>query len=205
VDVGNLVGQGEPTLLTTVRQQDPLYVYFNVSERDLLGKLRERAADSRGQRLSDLPESERIRVFLQLSDGTDYSQPCTVEFIDNALEAGTLSVRALVPNPDQLLYPGLFVRVRVPQKKEGAILVPEVAVQRDLAGYFVMAVDESDVVERVEVEVGTKLASRRVIESGLEPGTRVVVNGLLRARPGIRVSLSSEGSASPADDEEGGR
>ncbi len=197
---GNLVGQSEPTLLTTVRQMNPMHVYFTVGERDLLRFIKNRPE---GRTLAETPEEERQKFVIQLSDGTEYPHKGVADYVDNRVDptTGTITLRVKVPNPDNQLFPGLFVRVRVPQAKSGAILVPEVAVQRDLAGYFVMLVDEKNTVERASVTVGSKLGSDRVIEEGLDPASRVIVNGLQRARPGIQVTLQKSAAPEPSPPE----
>jgi len=210
VTEGNLVGQSEPTLLTTVVSMDPIYAFFSISERDLLALLKMRPEERKKyESLADVPVEERRKVVIQLANGDEYPHMGTVDYIDNTIDptTGTMTGRCVIPNPDFILFPGLFVRVRAPFETKGAILVPEVAVQRDLAGYFVMTVDEKDTVVRTDIQPGGRLGDRRVVKEGLTPDQRVIVNGLQRARPGIRVKITEPEKpkeASPGAGEKGG-
>jgi RND family efflux transporter MFP subunit len=182
VDAGNLVGQREPTLLTTIVRWSPIYVYFTVSERDVLELLRERAASSRLERA-------HIEVYVRLADGSDYPTPGVVDFADNRVDSatGTVQVRAVFENADEILVPGIFARVRVPSKPVEALLVPDAALQRDLSGYFVLVVDDGGQVERRDVEIGDLLGKARQITHGLDGSELVIVKGLQRAREGATV------------------
>lgn len=182
VDVGNLVGLGEPTLLSTIVTWSPMYVYFNVGERDVLRLRRERAAEARDAH-GDVP------VLIRLADGTEYPLAGRIDYVDNRVdpETGTVRVRAVFDNPEEVLVPGIFARVRLPLPAREALLVPEVALQRDLAGYYLLAVDEEGAVSRRNVEVGELIGPARVITAGLADETWVVINGLQRALPGSKV------------------
>jgi RND family efflux transporter MFP subunit len=199
VDVGNLVGSGEPTLLSTIVQDDPIRAYFNISERWLLAyqQARERADKPREER-----QGARTEVFLQLLDGSDYEESGFVDWAENRIDpdTGTLEARAEFPNANGLLYPGMFGRVRIPLQTSDALLVPEYALQRDLAGTFLLVVvertdeasgEKKDVVMRRDVMLGPSDAGERVIVSGVEADDRVIVSGLQRARPGIAVTVES--------------
>ena len=204
VTEGNLVGQGETTLLTTVLRQDPLYAYVSISERDLL-MLTERRPEERDHKsIAEIPVERRQKVVIQLANGDKHPHVGTIDYIDNTVNpnTGTVTARAVVPNPEGTLYPGMFVRALAPFETEGAILVPEVAVQRDLAGYFVMTVNEESTVVRVKIEPGGLLEDMRVAKEGLDPDQRVIVNGLQRARPGIKVEVVKP---APPDDDDGTR
>ena len=185
ISVGELVGAASPTQLATIVQLDPIYVNFNVNERDVLRVRAE--ARRRGLTVNDLRQLP-IEVGLQTEDGyphkgkLDYVAP-TVN-----LSTGTLAVRGMLANADRILLPGFFVRVRVPvDQQEGALLVPNVALGSDQAGRYVLVVNNENVVEQRKVETGPVEAELRVIESGLKPDDRVVVAGLLRAIPGQKV------------------
>jgi RND family efflux transporter MFP subunit len=193
VDVGNLVGRGEPTLLTTIVRRDPIYVYFNANERDALRFRRERIESERAGR-PDAP------VHLVLVDGSEYPITGRIDYVDNEIDpnTGTIQVRAVFDNPDELILPGLFVRVRIPLETKEAILVPESALQRDLAGYFLLVADESGKVARADVEIGMLADRFRAIESGLKGDERVIVNGLQRARPGVTVTVETTTLEVPA-------
>lgn len=191
VTEGNLVGQGEPTLLTTVVRQDPLYAYFSVSERDFLELVKKRNPKQRYKTLADVPPDERMRMVVQLANGTTYPHPGLLNYADNTIDptTGILRARVVIPNPDFKVLPGLFVRVRAPFETKDAVLVPEVALQRDLAGYFLMTVDDEDTVVRANVKTGGRIGDLRVIVEGVSGDQRVIVNGLQRARPGIKVKV----------------
>ena len=185
ISVGELVGATSPTQLATIVQFDPIYVNFNVNEQDVL-RIRAEAT-RRGLTSSDLARLP-IGVGLQNEDGfphkgrLDYAAP-TVN-----LSTGTLPVRGVLPNPDRVLLPGYFVRVRVPyDRQENALLVPDVALGSDQAGRYVLVVNGDNVVEQRKVRTGQVEGELRVIESGLKADDRVVIAGLLRAIPGQKV------------------
>jgi len=190
VTIGNLVGSGEATLLTTIVKIDPIYAYFNLSERELLPYLRRRKHD-------DNPERP---ARLQFSDGREYEHEGEIDFADNTVDAltGTIQIRAKFPNPVGGLIPGLFVRVLIPQETQEVKLVPEVALQRDLAGPYLLVVNEGGAVERRDVALGERLKDLRIINSGLDGSERVIVKGLQRARPGVNVAAQEANTAAPS-------
>jgi RND family efflux transporter MFP subunit len=185
VSVGELVGAASPTQLATIVALDPIYVNFNVNERDVL-RIREDAR-RRGLTAADL-KSLPMEVGLQTESGyphqgrLDYASPTINQ------STGTLAVRGVVPNPDRVLLPGYFVRVRVPfDQQQSAALVPDTALGSDQGGRYVLVVSGENVVEQRKVETGPLDGDLRVIESGLKPDDRVVTAGLLRAVPGQKV------------------
>jgi RND family efflux transporter MFP subunit len=185
VSVGELVGAASPTQLATIVQLDPIYVNFNVNEQDVL-RIRAEAR-RRGITASDLTRLP-IEVGLQTETGyphkgnLDYAAP-TVN-----LSTGTLPVRGVLQNPERVLLPGYFVRVRVPyDQQENALLVPDVALGSDQSGRYVLVVNGDNVVEQRKVSTGQVVGELRVIESGLNADDRVVIAGLLRAIPGQKV------------------
>jgi RND family efflux transporter MFP subunit len=185
VSIGELVGAASPTQLATIVALDPIYVNFNVNEQDVL---RIRAEARRlGMTSSDLTQLP-IEVGLQTEDGyphkgkLDYASPTINQ------STGTLAVRGVLPNPDRVLLPGYYVRVRVPlSKQENALLVPDVSLGSDQSGRYVLVVNGENVVEQRKVQTGPLEGELRVIESGLKAEDRVVVAGLLRAIPGQKV------------------
>ena len=191
VTIGNLVGANEATLLTTIVKDDPIHAYFNINERDLLPYLEHRRTDDR-------PDRAEVPARLQFSDGRDYEHEGEIDFADNTVDplTGTIHVRAVFANPVGALIPGLFVRVLLPQEKREVTMVPELALQRDLIGQFLLVVNDENVVERRDVALGQRLGELRIIESGLEGSDRVIVKGLQRARPDITVVPDEE---TPAD------
>ncbi|RNC81014.1 MAG: efflux RND transporter periplasmic adaptor subunit [Phycisphaera sp.] len=209
VDPGNLVGGGEPTLLTTIVQDDPIYAYIEISERDLLEFVED--AGHRPERPSD---EEAKPVTLVTADGEEYSHRGRFDFAETGLDAttGTLTARAAFPNADGSLFPGMFVRLLVPDITGEQTLVPEVAVQRDLAGSYVLVVNASNTVERRSIETAQVVDGNRIVLSGLAHTDRVIVNGVQRAFPGATVTPQTASSApasppqppaSDSDDEEG--
>jgi RND family efflux transporter MFP subunit len=187
VDPGNLV-QGEttsPTALTTIVAVDPIYVYFYVDERTVL-RLRRlvRAGVIKSSHEAKLP------VQLGLLDEEGFPHEGTINFVDNRddVNSGTLLIRAIFPNPQRMLSPGLFARVRLPiGNPHRAILISEQALGSDQGQRFVYVVnDEEEAVYR-RVKVGSLHDGLRVVEEGLSPEDRVVVIGLQRIRPGAKV------------------
>ncbi len=185
VTQGNLVGQSEPTLLTTVVRMDPVYVYFEAPERDYLDYqklIREQGAPAAGQ--------ATVPLEVGLANEEDYPHKGVLEFRNNVIEqgTGTIQLRGQLPNPDRLLTPGLFARVRVPfGGPKPRLLVPDVALQADQRGTFVLVVKPDNTVEARHVKTGPTSDGEVVVLSGLQPTDRVVVNGLQRARPGSKV------------------
>jgi RND family efflux transporter MFP subunit len=186
VSIGELVGaSSSPTQLATIVALDPIYVNFNVNEQDVL-RIREEAK-RRGMTAEDL-KSLPVEIGLQTETGfphkgnLDYASPTLNQ------STGTLAVRGVLPNPDRVLLPGYFVRVRVPfEQQANALLVPDVALGSDQSGRYVLVVNGENVVEQRKVQIGPVEGALRVIDSGLKPDDRVVTAGLLRAIPGQKV------------------
>jgi RND family efflux transporter MFP subunit len=197
VSVGELVGVSSPTQLATIVQLDPIYVTFNVNEQDVLRIRAE--AKKRGLTSSDLTQLP-IEVGLQTETGyphkgkLDYAAPTINQ------STGTLPVRGVLPNPDRVLLPGYYVRVRVPfDQQQNALLVPDVALGSDQSGRYLLVVNGDNVVEQRKVVTGQIEGELRVIESGLKADDRVVIAGLLRAIPGQKVDPQQKKiEASPA-------
>lgn len=197
VDLGNLVGGSDATLLARVIDDDIVFVYFTVTERDLIEFFRDGGRPRGGSRRGETP------VTVILADGAAYEHPGLIDYADPEVDpaTGTLRLRAKVPNPTGRLFPGMFVRVIVPKGIEQRVLIPEEALQRDLAGAYVLTVDAENTVARRGIEVGQSIDGRRIVISGLEAGERVIVNGFLRARPGAKVSPREQ--AAPASGGDG--
>jgi RND family efflux transporter MFP subunit len=185
IDVGNLVGAGEATPLATVRRIDPIFAYFEVSERFLAQALELRG----GHR--DPRTDEGVPATLVLKE-TGFVIEGRVDSFDNTVDpaTGTITVRAVFPNQDARVFPGFFVHVRLPgEELPNAVLVEETAVGTDLGGRYVLVVGDDNVVERRYIEPGPLQEDRtRVVLSGLEPGERYIVEGVQRARPGMPVA-----------------
>ena len=190
VDVGNLVGAGETTLLTTVVNDDSIYAYFNVSERALLGLVRKYAGKGSEVPPEQQMEKDRTLAFLQLADEKGFPHEGHMDFVETRVDTGTgtLQVRAIFPNSDGLILPGMFVRVRVPTEIREAVLIPDVAVLADQGGRYVLVVGDKDLVEQRRVKVGALFGQMRVIDEGLSAKDRVIVKGVQRARPGSKVN-----------------
>lgn len=184
VDVGNLVGAGEPTLLTSIVRQDPIYAYFDVSERDVLAY---RALIRKGQAAT--AEGEPIKAEMALASESGFPHEGSVNFASNRVDpsTGTMELRAVFPNTDRVILPGLFVRVRLPVTRGQAMLVPEEALGLDQGGRYLLAVDAKNIVQIKRVEVGAKVDGQRVVHSGISTDDWIVVSGLQRARPGAAV------------------
>lgn len=187
VDLGNLVGAGENTLLTTVVNIQPLYAYFDVSESLIL-----RLFEERGAGLGERDRSDDTPVFLGVDTEEGWPHEGTLDYLDNIVDSstGTIQSRGVFPNEGGMLLPGLFARIRVPLGvEENAVLVEETAIGTDLGGKFVLVVGADDIVELRHVELGAlEDDGMRVVRSGLAADERYIINGLQRARPGLPVT-----------------
>lgn len=188
VDVGNLVGRGDATLLATVSSSDPLLVDFNLSEVEYLNLTNPETA---GRHKTDR------KVALILSDETTHPFEGALQVIDRTVDpqTGTMKIEVSFPNPRSYLRPGQFARVRaVVANRENAVLVPQRAVQELQGAKTVMVVDEQNRVSLRTVSVGDKSDNFLVVLQGLNPGERVIVEGMQKVRPGVEVKLA-EGEA----------
>ncbi len=202
VDAGNLVGAGEYTLLTTIVKDDPIYAYFSASERTLLQYL-EKHPEKRRPTEPQEPEP----LYLGLSNEEGFPHEGWINWADNRVDAstGTIPIRGVFLNPDHVLLPGLFVRLRAPvDEREGALLITDRAVGADQGGQYLLVVDDQNMVEKRHVEIGSLLDGMRVIEKGLAPEDWVVTKGVQRAREGMKVNAArSESPTSAASAEPG--
>lgn len=195
VDVGNLVGEGEPTLLTTVTKYDPIYAYFNLNERDLLDVMtiyKEKVAEKGIDPAVDSHKEAGIPLHLGLGNEKGYPHAGVVDFAESGVDpkTGTLQLRGVFPNPGSVkaLLPGLFVRIRMPvDRKENALLVTERATGADQGGRYLLVVNSKNTVEKRSVRMGQHLDGLCVIEEGLRPDEWVIVNGIQHARSGATV------------------
>ncbi len=183
VSVGSLVGKGEPTLLATISQVDPIWFYCALSEVDYMQA--ERTAREAGRRVGQLP------LTLILADGSELPDPGKWVFVDRAVDVktGTIRARAEFPNPEKLLRPGMFARIRISIPAEnGNILVPERALAELQGKSFVWVVDAGNKATQRSVRVAPmRIGSNAVILEGLQPGERIVVEGLQKLREGAPV------------------
>jgi membrane fusion protein (multidrug efflux system) len=186
VKAGNLVGRGESTLLTTVSQVDPILFRAGISEAEML-----RIARDAEQRKEEAAARKSGSVELLLADGTTYGHKGRLDAVERAVDptTGTLTVQFSFPNPDRLLRPGQYGRARfVIEERKGALLVPQRAVQEMQNLHSVAVVGEGNAVEFRNVKMGPRVDGLWVVDEGLKPGEKVVVEGLQRLRDGATVS-----------------
>jgi RND family efflux transporter MFP subunit len=189
---GNYVNgvAGSATVLTTIVSVDPVYAYADVDENSLLkfnGLARARKLEA--------GNDGRIPVELQLADEQAYPHRGFIESFDNRLsaETGSILLRAVFPNPDGRIVPGLFARIRVPlSERHPALLVEERAIGTDQAQKFVLALTATNTLEYRQVQLGPVIGGQRVVEAGLDAHEEIVVNGLSRVRPGMAVVPQKE-------------
>lgn len=186
VTKGALVTANQATPLATVRQLDPIYVDLTQSSREML-QFRRALADG------SLSETDSLPVTILLEDDTEYAHKGEVAFSEATVDptTGSSLLRVLVPNPDHVLLPGMYVRAIVGMGiREEAILVPQQAVMRGPSGNStVMLVREDNTVEQRAVMTGQSVGNRWVVQHGLLPGDRVVTDGLQKIRPGMQVQV----------------
>ena len=189
VTEGALVTAQQATALATIQQLDPMYIDVSQSSVELLRLKKEVAS---GQLQVDAEGKARVRVLLE--DGSAYAHPGELEFADVTVtvSTGTVTLRVLAPNPDNVLLPGMFVRTRLERgQRPDAILAPQVAVSRDIKGIAqALVVNKESVVELRRLVTGQMIGERIVIESGLQAGDRVIVAGLQKVRPGVPVKVA---------------
>lgn len=188
VTEGNLIsgGAANSTLLTTIVSLDPIHCYFDVSERAMLKYTR---LSISGVRASS--RNAANPVFIKLADEEGFVHEGKMDFVDNVIDlnTGTLRGRAIFPNPDDLLLPGLFVRLRlIGSGRYDALQIPDHAIGTDQSRKFVYVVNASNAVEMREVVPGRMIDGLRVIEAGLTKDDQIIVSGLQRARPGATVT-----------------
>lgn len=186
VTPGALVTANQTTALTTIVQMDPMYVDFTQSSADVVQLKR----DLEAGRFAKV-EGDKIAVRIKLDDGSDYPHQGKLAFAGVIVNdtMGTLTLRAVVPNPEGLLMPGMYVQALLPTAlAPDALLVPQQSVTRDLTGRpSVLVAAAGDVLEKRDVELDRAVGSQWLLESGLKAGERVVVDGFQRAKPGDKV------------------
>jgi RND family efflux transporter MFP subunit len=199
VTEGNLVNGGIGalgTLLTTIVSLDPLHAYFDADERAFLKYAR--LAKS-GERVSSRERQNPVRI--QLADEHGFPHEGYMDFVDNQLDRGTGTMigRAVIPNPDLFLSPGLFARLQLlGRERLRVLLLPDAAVLFDQSERFVWVVDDRNQVQYRRVQVGRIYEGQRIIREGLQVSDRVIVAGVQRVRPGIVVSPEESPAAAPS-------
>jgi RND family efflux transporter MFP subunit len=203
VSLGELVGANGPTHLATIVQTAPIYVNFNINEQEVLTiRADMRRLGITQEELKDYP----IEVGLQTDQGYPYRG--TLNYVAPSIDraTGTLAVRAILPNREQVLVPGNFVRVRIGAADEhDSLLVPDDALGTDQGGRYLLVLDKNNTVEQRKVTIGPRVGDLRVIESGLKADDRVVVAGILRAVPGQKVDPQLQTAAATPGSAAGGK
>lgn len=178
VDVGNLVGAGDRTWLATIYQIKPLYIYFNISDRQLTEYLIARLKDA----------SQPLTFTVLLPDEKPFDETGLVDYIDPAIDTttGTAQARGVVQNQTEQLAPGLFVRVRLPVRiLENAILIPQKVIQSDLQGKYVFVVGPDNKLARKSIQLGQPTGTLQVVLSGLTGDEQILAGGFAMAREGM--------------------
>ncbi|MCW6567677.1 efflux RND transporter periplasmic adaptor subunit [Yersinia ruckeri] len=197
VTEGALVSSGQATALTTVQQLDPMYVDVTQSSDEFLRLKQELASGAMKQ------ENGKAKVRLLLESGTEYSETGTLEFSGVTVDetTGSITIRAIFPNPNETLLPGMFVRARLDEGvRDDALLVPQQGITRNPRGEATaLVVGEGDKVELRTVTAAQAIGDKWLITDGLKPGDRVIVTGIQKIRPGVQVKAQEVSDAAPAE------
>ena len=191
LSIGDLVGPSAGTLVTLV-QQDPMLVDFDVDEQSLGERIKENQ-----ERLDQGLEPIVFTPRLRLVTGDFYSEVGEINYANNRvdLSTGTITVTAGFPNPDNSLIPGQFARIVIQRgEPEMRLLVPQPSVLEDMQGSYVYIINDDDTVARRNVSLGQRDGVNRVVESGLNEGDRVIVNGIQKVRPNMPVAGTPVGA-----------
>ncbi len=200
VSPGNLVTGGtggSTTLLATIVSTEPIRFEFTFDEASFLRYMR---LENEGTK--DITSRRgKTKVALRLLDEQGFPHEGTMDFVDNVIDrsSGTIRGRAVFANPNSIFTPGMFARVQVPASGPyDALTVPDVAIGSEQVRKFVFVVDEKDTAQPRYVTLGPVVDGRRVIKEGLNEKDRIIVNGLMRVRPGVKVTPKEENPAAPA-------
>jgi RND family efflux transporter MFP subunit len=180
VHIGNLVGAAEETVLATVVQLDPMYVYFYPSEQQY-------------REIVEFQKKNRLRVDLSFSDGEAYPNKGEVDFIDNVAnqQTNTVAMRAVFPNPDRVMLPDVYVNASLLLNEQpDTLLVPQKAVMQGQEGPHVYVVDDKGLVKERLIGIQFTYEGNAAIGKGLSEGERVVVDGVQKVRPGMKVKTT---------------
>ena len=202
VDIGNLVGASGPTTLATIVQTDPIYVYFTLSEPQLLTIRRDNAKAGLPISSSNLTYLSTIPIEIGLQDEEGYPHKGHLDYVSPQVDSstGTVTVRAILDNKDNALLPGLFVRVQGPiGHLDKALLTRNDAIGTSQEGSYVLVVGADNVVQRKIVKTGQRQGQLVIIDSGLDQGDWVVTEGIQQAFPGAKVEPQRIQLTVPAD------
>jgi RND family efflux transporter MFP subunit len=199
---GNIVtgGLGTGTLLTTIVKTDPMYVYFDVDEQSVLRyqrmTIQKNQTEPQSQQTSGNRELKSLEIpcLVQLGDEKDYPHRGKLDFLENSIDdrTGSIKLRAVLNNAENLYKAGMFVRVRVPVSEPySAVLVPEASIGVDQDTRYVIVIGADKKPVRQSVQIGRAIGTWRVITKGLESGTEVVYRGLQRVRPDAQLDIQS--------------
>jgi membrane fusion protein (multidrug efflux system) len=197
VDVGNLIESTGATVLATIVRMEPIYAYATISEADL-----QRIPALRGMTLAadGSAMSGKLPLELGLASESDFPKSGEIDYMDPGLDpdTGTLRIRGVFPNADRSLLPGMFVRMRLAiAERADALLIPERALGTDQSGQYVLAVDAAGLVQYRSVKTGVAVGGMRVVDGEIAITDQVIVEGLLRARPGSKVVPKKAIEATP--------
>ena len=198
VTVGNLVSADGKDPLTTIVSTNPVYAYADVDERSLLRYVRYYQSKQKGP---EDAEEVKVPIELSLQDESGFPHTGYIDFLDNRVDpsTGTIRIRGVFDFENGLLGPGLFVRVRIPAGLPyNAILVPQRCVASDQGQKYVVVVNKENTAEFQPIELGTLFDTMQVVKSGVQVGETVVVDGLLKVRPGEKVDPKPADSGTPA-------
>jgi membrane fusion protein (multidrug efflux system) len=196
VSIGNLVGQGQTTLLTTVSSVDPIHVRFSVSERDYMTSQRRAKASAAAGKI---PPEHILELIL--ADGAVHSQKGKIVFGDREIDpsTGTFLIEASFPNPGNIIRPGQFARVRFPvDNVQNAILVPQRAVRELQATYSVFVITPTNTAAPLNIEIASRVGNYYLVKSGLKPGDKIVVDGLQKLMNNAPVTATYTNLPGPA-------
>lgn len=197
VDVGNLIESTGATVLATIVRMEPIYAYATISEADLqrIPALRGMTVAADGSAMSG-----KLPLELGLASESDFPKSGEIDYMDPGLDpdTGTLRIRGVFPNADRSLLPGMFVRMRLAvAERADALLIPERALGTDQSGQYVLAVDAAGLVQYRSVKTGVAVGGMRVVDGEIAITDQVIVEGLLRARPGSKVVPKDAVEATP--------
>lgn len=199
IDVGNMVGQNAamPTGIVVIQQIDPVYVNFSINTRDALRIRRMMTASGMEEKAG---VATKAPVLAELEDEKGFPHKGTLDFANNSVDTstGTIQLRGIFPNPDKVMFPGLFAAVRIPlgAPKPGLVL-PESAVLSDQEGDYVFVVNSKDIVERRSIVKGPLEGTDRAVPEGVTASDRVVINGIPNIRIGQQVRIMNGESPTP--------